>query len=162
MFLQGISTGSLRGCRVKTNGTRGFAMVLVILIVAVLSVMSLALLDRHVSSSALSRERENLIRVLYVNQAAKEHALWYLKNNPSTVLYTSALIDLQGLAWDLQGQFRYQIEDVTPEESDPVKKFTITGYYPSEEEAAVQKQYHVYVADVDGDWVVRSEFQPER
>ena len=137
-------------------------MALVVLVVAVLSVMSLTLLDRYVRSSETSREGENLIRVFYANQAGREHALWYLKGNPSTLWYTSPLMDLVGLSWDLRGQFTYQIEDVTPGDSDPVKKVTITGYFPSEAEPVVQRQYLVYAACPGGTWSIRSEFQPGR
>jgi hypothetical protein len=137
-------------------------MVLVVVIMGVLCIMSLAVASQMVSNSKFSNERENLIRVFYVNQSGKEHAMCYLKTHPGTIFYTSGLIGVQSPSGVPHGQLTYQILDVTPEESDPVKKITIMGYYPLQEEALAQKEHTVYAVKSSEVWSIRTEFQTGR
>lgn len=140
----------------------GTALILAIVFTGIMSIFSMYMLNRMFWSARFATEQMQYIQMYYINQAGKEHAFWYVKNNSNIFSYSSSLYDLSNASGQILGQFVYMIEDVTPADSDPIKQITVTGYIPSRQQVLLRRQLVVFTLQKGSQWETQSEFPPER
>lgn len=136
-------------------------MVITVVYLGLISLVCMFVVDRMVWNAKFIRLATNQALNVYGLDSGVEHARWLLNGNPGTLIYTSGLEALQGVDGSLQGQFQYVIADVTPPDSVPIRRITVTAYYPSQANASETGQRVLFTAydAVSGKWKIQSEFQ---